>query len=478
MGRELRRYLADGALWAVLAAPVAARHLLPPREPDWPLWLVPSLAALALAVWLARRWPLLGLVIVIAGGTVDGNFSFSIPVLSYLVGRREARAWPAAAVFGATLTAGSAVSLGVVGTPPAQWFLLATTLLFAGVFPWLVGRYRRQHSELLAMGWQRAEHLERERGMVSAQARLRERARIAREMHDSLGHDLSLLALRAGALELSAGPGSDDAAAVRAGAVAATERLREIIGVLREDDAPAPLTPRDESVGALVERARASGLVVSYRHGAVPEHLGRVVYGIVQEALTNAARHAPGAPVDVGIGSPAGVTTVTVSNPVPAGTVVVEGFGLAGLRERVRMAGGTVSVGVDDGAYRVDARVPHVAPPQRPPAAPLRTARRKVRRSLVTAVAAPLAIAAVMSLTYYPVAAFDSVLEADAFDRMRVGQPRADLPLPGRQVLDPPRLPAPAGMTCEFYSDGNFPMARATYRLCFRDGTLEIKERM
>jgi hypothetical protein len=169
---------------------------------------------------------------------------------------------------------------------------------------------------------------------------------------------------------------------------------------------------------------------------------------------------------------------VTVTNPVPPGTVVVEGFGLAGLRERVRLAGGTVLIESGDGAHRVTSHLPHDAKPPQPPTPPLRTARRRVRRSLVTALAAPAAIAAVMSLTYYPVAAFDSVLEEDAFDRMPVGAARADLALPGRQVLNPPDKATPPGLTCEYYSDGNFPFANATFRLCFRDGKLERKERL
>jgi signal transduction histidine kinase len=479
----MRRYLTDAALWVALAAPVVAGQVLPPREDGWALRLVLEVLALALAVWLARQparfgGPLAGLVVVIAGCMVDGNFSFSIPVLSYLVGRRETRAWPAAVVFGGIGLFGSALSIGLFDTGIATWFFLVTTLLFAGVFPWLVGRYRRQHHELVTVGWQRAEHLERERGMVAAQVRLRERARIARDMHDSLGHDLSLLALRAGALELAAGPESAAAAEIRAGAVAATARLREIVGVLREDDTPAPLAPRDESIAALVERARASGLSVTLTADPVPGHVERTAYGIVQEALTNAARHAPGAPVTVEITSGTGSTTVTVTNPVPPGTVVVEGFGLAGLRERVRMAGGTVHIGSGDGAHRVQSHVPHDSQPPRPPAPPLRTARRRVRRSLVTALAAPAAIAVVMSLTYYPVAAFDSVLEQDAFDRMPIGATRDDLALPGRQVLNPPNLADPSGLTCEYYSDGNFPLANATFRLCFRDGKLERKERL
>jgi hypothetical protein len=362
-------------------------------------------------------------------------------------------------------------------------------LLFVGVFPWLIGRYRRQQEELVTMGWQRADHLERERGMVAAQARLRERARIAREMHDSLGHDLSLLALRAGALELAAGPENRAAAEVRAGVLVATERLREIIGVLHDDDTPAPLTPRDESVGALVARAHASGLAVTLTEtdpetgtepGTGPPAVGRAAYRVVQEALTNAARHARGAPVTVEVVASAGVTTVTISNPVPPGTGFVEGFGLAGLRELVRMAGGTITVGTGQPpgrAFRVQAHLPHVAPPP-PPTPPLHTARRRVRRSLVVAVATPVAIAALMSLAYYPFASSGSVMDSATFDALRIGQPRADLPLPGRQVRNPPDEPDPPDATCEYYSDGNFPMASATFRLCFRDGRLISKDRL
>lgn len=475
----VRSRLLDLLLWAVLAAPVAAGQVSSPLEAGWAVRFLAALAVLTAALWLGRRSgrpnaPVAGLALVIVGSIFDGNLSFSVPVLAYLTGRRVAAAWPTAAVFAVVAAGGSALTVGVFGTKPATWFSLAATLLFAGVFPWLVGRYRRQHDELVTMGWQRADDLEREQGMVSAQARLRERARIAREMHDSLGHDLSLLALRAGALELAAGPESRAAADVRAGVQAATERLREIIGVLHDDETPAPLAPRDESVDALVARARESGLDVTLADGATRGG-GRAVYRIVQESLTNAARHAPGAPVTVEVAGPADVTTVTVSNPVPPGAAFVEGFGLAGLREVVRMAGGTITVGTGGGAFLVHAELPHVAAPPRPP---LQTARRRVRRSLVVAVATPVAIATLMSLAYYPYASSGSVMETATFEALRVGQPRADLPLPERQVLQPPERSDPPGATCEYYSDGNFPMASATFRLCFRDGRLISKDRL
>src|SRR5688500_17952609 len=119
---------------------------------------------------------------------------------------------------------------------------MAGALVYAGLFPWLVGRYRRQQRALVAAGWEQAEQLEREQRMLAREVRLRERARIAEDMHDSLGHELSLLALRAGALELSADLDERTRAVagqLRAGAAAATGQLRDIIDVLRDDPDPA-----------------------------------------------------------------------------------------------------------------------------------------------------------------------------------------------------------------------------------------------
>ncbi|MGH3928880.1 MAG: histidine kinase, partial [Pseudonocardiaceae bacterium] len=113
------------------------------------------------------------------------------------------------------------------------------------------------HALLVSAGWERAERMEREQQMIVDQARLRERARIAQDMHDSLGHELSLIALRAGALELD--PDLDErhraaAAELRGSASTATERLGEIIGVLREENTDPPMQPSGESIVELVDR--------------------------------------------------------------------------------------------------------------------------------------------------------------------------------------------------------------------------------
>ncbi|WP_223201190.1 histidine kinase, partial [Micromonospora sp. M42] len=233
--RERQRRAGDLLLWAVLAAPVAYGRLTPPWHADELPPLAAALALLGTAVWIGRRWPLVAVLAVVAGSLVDGNVVFAIPVFGYLAGRRSDRAAPAAAVFAAIAVTGSVLNLGLLGTEPSTWFLLSSVLLFAGVFPWLLGRLRRQHRALADAGLR---HTQAERRAEVERVRLRERARIAQDMHDSLGHDLSLIALRAGALELAPdlSPAHRAAAGeLRASVAAATERLHDVIGVLREE---------------------------------------------------------------------------------------------------------------------------------------------------------------------------------------------------------------------------------------------------
>ncbi|MGW4467893.1 histidine kinase [Micromonospora sp. NPDC004704] len=524
LGDRRRGAVLDLLLWAALAAPIVAALASPPSRPYDPVLLVAEPLLLGIAVAVSRRQPLVALVLVITPTLLDGNFLFAIPVLSYLAGLRMARARPAGLVFAVIAAGGTGLNLWVLESALSTWFLLATMLLFAGVFPWLLGRYRRQHGELVRAGWARAELLEREQAGAAERVRMRERARIAGDMHDSLGHDLSLIALRAGALELA--PGLDDgqraaAGELRASVAAATDRLREIIGVLREDAGAAPTRPVDESVTELVDRATAAGLAVDLRwpdraggHPArlrdaqhpedagpeLPVMVGRAVHRVVQEALTNAARYAPGAPVTVEVDRTVEWIEVRVHNGrPPAGPLPVPvsaGTGLLGLRERVRLAGGTLAAGPHAGGFAVVARLPLVADAVtadpdttvRPLAGAtaddggLRAQRRRVRRSLLVAVTAPLAIAAMLSLVYYPFVTFDSVLHRSEFERLRIGAPRTELApmLPGRQAqgLAKNTGPAPANAACEFYTDGNFPLALPAYRLCFADGLLVAKDEL
>ncbi|TYC24765.1 two-component sensor histidine kinase [Micromonospora sp. MP36] len=537
-GSNGRRWVGDLLLWAALSAPVAYAGVTPPYPRFAVPLLVGSLSLLALAVALGRRLPLAALVAVVIGSLLDGNFVFAIPVFSYLAGRRGTGTGRAAAVFGAIAVGGSAVNLGLLGTEPATWFLLASVLLFAGVFPWLLGRHRRQQRALARAERRHAEAEERERRSAVDRIRLRERARIAQEMHDSLGHDLSLIALRAAALEVAAdlAPAHRAAAGeLRASVAAATERLREIIGVLREDR-PGSLRPAGETVAELVAGARDAGMAVALRAAAdvdaLPPLAGHTVHRVVREALTNAARYAPGAPVTVTVGRTGGEVAVSVVNARPSAEPLPgpasHGSGLLALRERARLAGGVLDAGPCAGGFAVRALLP-LAPDPAPgvdraplPADPepggkdwpvppdpalggegawaagdvrrgvvasvvpagdrageaerrLRDARRRVRHSLLTAFGAPAVLGLVLALVYYPLATAGAVLDRAGYERLRVGDPRDGLGLPRRQAA-PPTADEPG--TCEYYTDGNFPFAEPTWRLCFADGRLASKERI
>lgn len=265
------------------------------------------------------------------------------------------RVWPVAA-------AGLAAVLGVAVW---KWYETTTVVAMATMFvvlPWLAGRYLRQRAELIAVGQARIADLERERAYVADGARLRERARIAADLHDALGHELALVALRAGALELGTGvPAAqrEAAADLRRAAVGATDRLRETLGMLRD---ASPGRPWDESIEDLAARVRAAGMTVTVSRtgsgGALPPLVDRAAHRVTQEALTNAARHAPGAPVTIRLDHTAGACTLTVTNPLPPGAGTGTGSGLEGLRERVRLLDGTLDAGPADGEFAVRAWIP------------------------------------------------------------------------------------------------------------------------
>ncbi|MFC3505401.1 sensor histidine kinase [Micromonospora krabiensis] len=514
--RRIRQAIADRPaaardvlLWAVVAAPLAYPRVTPPHSWRSLSLLAAVLLVVAVAVAVSRHRPLAALVLVVLGSLADGNFVFAIPVFSYLTGRRSATAGPAAVAFALIAAGGTALNLGLLGTGAATWFLLASVLLFAGVFPWLVGRHRRQQQELAEAGRRHAAALVREERGVAERIRLRERARIAQEMHDSLGHDLSLIALRAAALEVAADLDPRHRAAageLRASVGAATERLHEIIGLLREEGGRSPTRPSDEGVDDLVEGAREAGMTVRLEMapGAteLPALAGYAAHRVVREALTNAARYAPGAPVDVRLARTGDRVEVAVVNAPPAAAPLPgppsHGSGLLALAERVRLAGGTLDAGPrDGGGFAVRARLPLSATPdarpgdepERPAAAPgpvperpadaerrLRDARRRVRRSLLVALGAPAGLGLVLSLVYYPMATAGTVLDRETFEGMRLGATRAELPGLPRRQLDRPAGVDRAG--CEYYTDGNFPLAQPTWRLCFVAGRLTSKERI
>ncbi|MYW05919.1 sensor histidine kinase [Streptomyces sp. SID3343] len=484
----------DLALWALTAIGMLTINSPLPLPLGSALTLAIGLPATAV---LGRLYPLgaLALAVLLAQG--DPRFYAAVALAGFLVGRREADG-PGPLGWVGALVVPAIVGTWYADPLPGELVVVPAQLIALAVLPWLVGGYRRQWVSLHERGWARAARLEREQDLIAEQARLRERARIAQDMHDSLGHDLSLLALRAAALELDATLGPVQrarAGELRAGAGTATERLHEIVGVLREAGEPAPVDPAHEGVEALVERSRASGMVIVYTaEPAVPKPtpppmVDLAVHRVVRESLTNAAKHAPGAVVRVAVTHVGDLTTVEVGNDAPVRPTAPEngndsgasppgsGVGLIGMRERARVLGGTLEAAPERGGFRVVARLPHHAGPACPVPAPSHLEQgRRLRIGFAKALAWTCG-AVIVAASAYAFTTQGAAVSPDDYRRMRIGQERAELPLPDDQHDRRPERepPIPAGATCEYYTNGDIFPTRV-FRLCFTRGVLTTKD--
>lgn len=238
----------------------------------------------------------------------------------------------------------------------------------------LVGLYVRSRRQLVASLQVQAHATRREQEALAENARSAERARIAREMHDALGHRLSVIAMNAGALgsrpDLSADDTRSAAEVVRESAHQAMTELRQVLGVLNEPSSSrsdGSDVPTLAQLGALVQAGVGDGAVPELRWEAdptvVPETVSRHLYRIAQEALTNVRKHAPGQPTVVVVRFPTDdavelVVHNQLARPVPAVTSAQLHHGLAGLAERARLAGGTLTAGPDGTGFLVRAVLP------------------------------------------------------------------------------------------------------------------------
>jgi len=379
------------------AAGARATDGAPPRPPGWVLavaWAaVATLTALATAAVLAAPDPRVP-------AAVDVLVAVAALALVPLLWTRHA---VAAALMLAALTAVSgaatpaatgavlvvarwfpvrpALAVALAGTAghaiqalwrpvglPLGWWLVCDVAVHAALLGW--GAYGQERAVVLATLRERARRAEAEQEQRVAEARVAERTRIAREMHDTLAHRLSLLAATAGALEYrpDAPPEqlAEAAGRVRAGVSGALDDLRTVVGLLRATapDDLGPLPTLDD-VPRLVAEAAGAGADVGYeRRGdaAPPPAVAVAAYRAVQEGLTNARRHAPGAAVRVVVDVRPGEVRVVVTDdggrsggdPALAGT----GTGLIGLRERVSLLGGSLDAGPRHPGYALDVRIP------------------------------------------------------------------------------------------------------------------------
>jgi signal transduction histidine kinase len=249
--------------------------------------------------------------------------------------------------------------------------LLFGALVWGGA--WVVGDRVRTRRVRMAELEERALRAEREAERERRLAAAEERTRIARDLHDSAGHAINVILVQAGAARLLS---EKDPAGARAALETIEEVAREtvedidqLVRVLRDDgDSPAPAREVEPPLGlaaldTLAERHRATGLELTIdvngsRRELVPG-IDQAAYRILQEALTNAARHGSGrVEVDIAFGS--GALQITVTNPVPPGSVAAgAGHGIVGMRERAALLGGSLTAGAADGVFRVQARLPY-----------------------------------------------------------------------------------------------------------------------
>nr|WP_028416085.1 histidine kinase [Streptomyces sp. SID8359] len=389
------------------------------------------LLAVAMALLVPARHALPATTLILSAPLAGGwNVMASVLLVcaAWSAGRRVTAPWRVAAAFGAASVLYTFPSLyhditsGAAPVLPVTLGLNVLAFLTLAVVPALVARYRDQRRRLLDALWQNNQQLNREQAMVAREARLLERNRIAHDMHDSLGHQLALISVHAGALQVDpelTGNQQEAVRILRGASVTAMAELRAAVGVLhdeaehreqrneqqyqgyrsRQEDrgdqgdqegqgeisgreygeqsagggASVPYAPRTTAaIDGLVESSRGAGTTVSLDRSGVRQPLAPAAdheaYRIVQEGLTNAHKHAPGAPIRLALRYEPDSLVVEVTNgPVPGGAPEVPpeisgGQGLKGLRERVGRVGGMVHTGpTEDGGFRIAGMLPYGA---------------------------------------------------------------------------------------------------------------------
>jgi signal transduction histidine kinase len=227
---------------------------------------------------------------------------------------------------------------------------------------WLAGERSRLRRERMAELEERAERAEREAERERRLAAAEQRMRIARDLHDSAGHAINVILVHAGVGRLHAD--NDQAreafATIEDVARETVGEIDQLVRVLREDghDGVEP-PPGIAALDTLIARHRGLAVTTTFRgeRRPLPAGADRAAYRIVQEALTNAARHGNGrAQVEIAYGADA--VEVTVTNPAPRNGTRGDGHGIIGMRERAALLGGTLDAGVHDGRFEVRARLP------------------------------------------------------------------------------------------------------------------------
>ncbi len=345
-----------------------------------PGWIVPATLLIVVPVAFRRRAPIFAFALAAVGGALQVITSQPSPadvallVLLYTVAAYRPRRASIMALL--VCLGGSAVAVlawGPVQNVNLIWRLIFSAFLFGGLelTVWVLGdsmRYRRGYYAALE---DRAARLEAERHAEGKVAAAAERARIARELHDVVAHHVSVMVVQADGAGYALRSDPDRAAAALQ-AIAGTGRqalaeMRRLLGVLRSADDQAALAPVPGlgELRELLEQARAAGLEVSYTLSGTPRELPEgaelAAYRVVQESLTNTRKHA-GLAATAAVAlryEPGGLVVEVTDDGLGGATEDSGGHGLAGMRERISMYGGTVTAGpLPGGGFGVTARLP------------------------------------------------------------------------------------------------------------------------
>ncbi|MFF4923684.1 sensor histidine kinase [Kitasatospora sp. NPDC001261] len=360
------------APWLMLLLPVLYGLLdaaLVAREAAW--WQVALSTLAAVALFWRRRFPVVALLLTMPGSWVDEIWLAPITAV-YSVAAERPRprvVIPCGVLFALVEFFHWPLPQDVLDLSRATALdAIQAVMLAAG--PAATGLLARTRRELAARLDELTRGQERESRLLAERVLISERGRLAREMHDVVSHQVSLISIQAGALQVS----SPDPAAVTAArtirelSVRTLDELRQMVGVLRGTgglpDAPLAPQPRLADLPRLIEQ---SGLAADTEllpgDRPWPEAVERAAYRTVQEALTNITKYAPEAAVHVRVRAKGRRLRVEVRNeapPVrPAETLPGGGHGLVGLRERAQLLGGTLTAGpTQDGGFEVRAELP------------------------------------------------------------------------------------------------------------------------
>jgi signal transduction histidine kinase len=381
-----------------------------PAHPSRLAWAMLAVQAVAVSSLVLRRRAPMVVIAVLAAFTLA--ISFLISPAGLLTPANPGNIWaPYATIVAAygpfyycgdgksrrTAFAAVGILTAIVGRVwDPSWQVITIAVLRTALGPILALYFSARYAMVQALK-ERAERAEREQHLLAEQARADERARLAGEMHDVVTHRVSLMVLQAGALSVTAKDEATRRAAeeLRAAGCQALDELRDLVGILRTspDDEQAPPAG---GLAALVAESTAVGTPAELAEEGDPALasplVGRTVYRIVREALTNVRKHAPGAHVLVRISYGDSQVWLTVTNTpagngsAPAGTgpglatngfdlaaaasglaATGSGLGLAGLRQRVEVVHGTMRAGrTPDGGYRLEATLPAYVPTAEP----------------------------------------------------------------------------------------------------------------